>query len=110
MAEATISVDLRNPGQVFACLGFMEAAEILCGPCEGGFGYQGWETQTTFTLCADGPDDPVAAVLRFLASAEAKAVAPEVSGLSTAKWDVETVRQDRSVFPCPEPDSPAALP
>jgi hypothetical protein len=27
MAEASIPVDLLNPGQVFACLGFMEAAE-----------------------------------------------------------------------------------
>lgn len=41
MAEAMIPVDLRNPGQIFACLGFMEAAEILCGPCEGGFDYRG---------------------------------------------------------------------
>ncbi len=35
MAEATIPVDLRNPGQVFACLGLMEAAEVLLGPAEG---------------------------------------------------------------------------
>src|SRR2546423_1682606 len=91
MAEATISVDLRNPGQVFACIGFMEAAEILCGPCEGGFNYQGSETQTTFKLRTDGPDDPVATALRFLARAEAKAVAPVDSYLSTAKWDVTTI-------------------
>ncbi len=30
MASATVPVDLLNPGQVFACLGIMEAAEILC--------------------------------------------------------------------------------
>ena len=29
MADASIPVDLFNPGQVFACLGFMEAAELL---------------------------------------------------------------------------------
>ena len=31
MSEAFIPVDLYNPGQVFACLGFMEAADILLG-------------------------------------------------------------------------------
>jgi hypothetical protein len=35
MAEASIPVDLLNPGQVFACLGFMEAADILLGDAEG---------------------------------------------------------------------------
>lgn len=32
MGQAIIPVDLRNPGQVFACLGFLEAADVLCGP------------------------------------------------------------------------------
>src|SRR5258706_310043 len=32
------------------------------------------------------------------------------SQLSTTKWDVETIERHDSVFPCPEPDSPAALP
>lgn len=36
MGKATIPVDLLNPGQVFACLGFLEAAETLCGPAKGG--------------------------------------------------------------------------
>lgn len=110
MADATIPVDLRNPGQVFACLGFMEAAEILCGPSEGGFDYRDSETQTAFTLSVGGADDPVATVLRFLTNAEAKAVSPINSELSTAKWGVETIHPDTRTFPCPEPDSPAALP
>jgi len=25
-----IPVDLKNPGQVLACMGFLEAAEVLC--------------------------------------------------------------------------------
>ena len=37
MAEADIPVDLLNPGQVFACLGFVEAAEVLLGDATGGF-------------------------------------------------------------------------
>jgi CRISPR-associated protein Csx14 len=123
MATSTIPVDLRNPGQVFACLGLMEAAEILLGaPCQGAFGYERSETQTDFTLTVDGPGDPVAVVLQFLARAEAKALVPFRSALSTVKWGVEAVRfadvaqaghndgDVESIFPCPEPNSPAALP
>jgi CRISPR-associated protein Csb3 len=33
MSPASIPVDLRNPGQVFACLGLMEMTEILSGSC-----------------------------------------------------------------------------
>lgn len=123
MATATIPVDLTNPGQVFACLGFMEAAEILCGPCTGRFGYESSETQTAFTLDAEGSGDPTAAVVGFLARAEAKAIAPHGSDLSTEKWGVETITSPNATdndvagdnalgteFPCPVPDSPAALP
>jgi len=110
MGDATIPVNLRNPGQVFACLGLMEAAEVLCGSCEGGFGYRNSETQTTFVLSVNGPDNPVAVILGFLTRAEAKALKPKGSQLSTTKWDVETIERHDSVFPCPEPDSPAALP
>jgi CRISPR-associated protein Csx14 len=109
MATATIPVDLSNPGQVFACLGFMEAAEILCGLCEGGFTCKASETDATFTLAVEGPDDPVVVALRFVAAAEAKAIAPQGSTLSTAKWGVETIVVG-DAFPCPEPDTPAALP
>jgi CRISPR-associated protein Csb3 len=110
MATATIPVDLRNPGQVFACLGFMEAAEILCAPCVGRFGYRASEMQTTFTLKTDDSNDPFATVLCFLAHADAKAIVPKGSGLSTTKWKVETIEQEDAEFPCREPDSPAALP
>jgi CRISPR-associated protein Csx14 len=76
MAEASIPVDLLNPGQVFACLGFMEAAEILCGPCEGRFDYRGSESIARFVPSVDGPHEPVLEALRFLVRAEAKAIAP----------------------------------
>lgn len=114
MASSTIPVNLRNPGQVFACLGFMEAAEILLGrPCEGGFDYQDLDMETTFSLRNEGPDDPIATVVRFLSRARAIALAPPGSKLSTARWDVETRLAEKGkprVFPCPVPDSPAALP
>ena len=41
MAEASIPADLLNPGQVFACLGFLEAADGLCGEARGGFDWRG---------------------------------------------------------------------
>jgi CRISPR-associated protein Csb3 len=110
VAEATIPVDLRNPGQVFACLGFMEAAEILGGPCEGGFDYHGLEIGTSFTLAVAGADNPIERVIGFLARAEVVAEAPRRSGLSTAKWGVETTSRSDVVFPSPVPDSPATLP
>lgn len=78
MAAVTIPVDLRNPGAVFACLGFLEAAEVLCGDAEGGFEWHDdGDPVATFTLSAGGDDDPVAAVLAFLAAAEVVPVAPE---------------------------------
>ena len=39
MAESTIPVDLRNPGQVFACLGLLEAADVLLGHAVGVFAW-----------------------------------------------------------------------
>jgi len=75
MAEAAIPVDLFNPGQVFACLGFLEAADILLGDAEGAFDW----TDTSnihFRLCATKAQNPVEAVLRFLASAEIRQLCP----------------------------------
>jgi CRISPR-associated protein Csx14 len=69
MAEASIPVDLFNPGQVFACLGFMEAAEILLGDAEGGFDWSD-ETNVRFKLRAAGDRNPFEAVLEFLAEAD----------------------------------------
>jgi CRISPR-associated protein Csx14 len=69
MAEHTIPVDLRNPGQVFACLGFLEAADVLLGNAEGGMDWRD-ATDVRFALCADGGDNPFEAVLAFLAAAE----------------------------------------
>ena len=89
MAEASIPVDPTNPGQVFACLGLMEAAEILLGDAEGGFDWSGPETR--FRLAAAGQDDPVEAVLGFLDRAEVRVLAPaRVSG----DWPKHAVTAD----------------
>ena len=108
MPESAIPVDLLNPGQVFACLGLMEATEILCGPCEGGFDCRGRETRGAFRLRVDGADDPVARAIDFLLHAGVRAVSPSGVDLSTEKWDVETITSGM-IYPAPAPDSPASL-
>jgi CRISPR-associated protein Csb3 len=75
MAQASIPVDLFNPGQVFACLGFLEAAEVLLGHAEGGFDWDG-QPEPRFVLRADGQENPFHTVLEFLAKAQVQRLAP----------------------------------
>jgi len=75
MVEAAIPVDLLNPGQVFACMGFMEAADILLGDAAGGFDWSD-DSNTHFALCATGERNPFETVLEFLAEAEPNRWAP----------------------------------
>lgn len=75
MADASIPVDLFNPGQVFACLGFLEAADVLLGDAEGGFDWTN-DTRTQFHFRAAGEQDPCAFVLEFLALAKPERWAP----------------------------------
>lgn len=75
MSEAAIPVDLHNPGQVFACLGFLEAAALLLGRAEGGFDWNEGNADL-FRLRVDGPDNPVEAVLEFLAEAKPRELIP----------------------------------
>lgn len=75
MASASIPVDLFNPGQVFACLGCLEAAELLSGHAEGGFEWAR-EPDVRFELRADGEENPFGVVLGFLATAELQRLAP----------------------------------
>jgi CRISPR-associated protein Csx14 len=109
MARASIPVDLTNPGQVFACLGFLEAADMLLGDAQGGFDWRG--AQTLFHLSAEGAADPVEAVLDFVAGADVRSVSPDADTLATDRWDVATDRQDPGApFPFRLPASPATLP
>jgi CRISPR-associated protein Csx14 len=110
MAEASIPVDLFNPGQVFACLGFLEAAEMLLGDAEGSFDWSD-PAQARLLLRAAGGDDPVKIVLRFLAECDVSSLAPASAALSTDGWDVPTQRiSEGFAFPIPLPTSPATLP
>ncbi|MBC6439779.1 MAG: type I-U CRISPR-associated protein Cas8c [Rhodospirillales bacterium] len=111
MAQASIPVDPFNPGQVFACLGFMEAADILLGHAEGGFDWQSKDGDTRFVLKADGDENPFATVLEFLAEAEIVSLAPAGSSNDTEKWNIKQVSlPNDDPFPFPDPDSPATLP
>jgi CRISPR-associated protein Csb3 len=110
MAEASIPVDLFNPGQVFACLGFLEAADVLLGDAEGGFDWSE-PAQTRFLLRAAGKVGPVNAVLSFLAECCVSSVAPAGTPLATEDWNVPTQRiSPEFAFPIPLPTSPATLP
>lgn len=110
MAHASIPVDLFNPGHVFACLGFVEIADRLLGEARGGFDWTRF-TDTRFRLSAAGNENPIEAVLAFMASARVESIAPEGTELSTTKWDVPTrVLPADAPYPFPMPGSPATLP
>ena len=98
MAEASVPVDLANPGQVFACLGFLEAAEALLGGARGGFDWRN-AADVRFRLGARGGDDPVVRVLRFLDEATVTSLAPAGSPHGTGKWKIETTKDDTGAFP-----------
>lgn len=76
MAHASIPVDLFNPGQAFACMGFLEAADVLLGHAEGGFHWTN-ESEARFDLRAGGTESPVDVVLEFLITAQRERLAPE---------------------------------
>lgn len=85
MAQASIPVDIFNPGQVFACLGFLEAADVLLGDAEGGFDWSAG-SDVRFHLRAGGAHNPVQGVLDFLAHAEVRACMPATSEQPTSTF------------------------
>lgn len=110
MTESEIPVDLFNPGQVFACLGFMELADALLGDVEAGFDWHDPKL-TKFRLVAHGDKDPVKVAIDFVVGANLNSVSPSVNELNTAKWNVQTRGlDDVEPFPFPLPNSPATLP
>ncbi len=98
MAEASVPVDLTNPGQVFACLGFLEAADVLLGEACGGFDWRN-PADLRFHLAARGGEDPVVCVLRFLDKATVTSIAPVKSPHDTNKWQIETRKDGSGAFP-----------
>lgn len=73
-ASASIPVQLESPGQVFACLGFLEIAETLLGCAEAHFDWT--RSPARFVLAADGDANPFEVALDFLATARVVEVLP----------------------------------
>ena len=99
MTDASVPVDLTHPGQVFACLGFLEAADILLGDAAGGFVWRDPDNPR-FRLAARGADDPVRRVLRFLDEATVTCIVPAGSPDRTDKWKIRTEQDASDAFPC----------
>ena len=113
MAESSVPVDLLNPGQVFASIGILEAADLLLGDATGGFVWnQG--SESTFRIRASGAEPPVERVMAFLDDAEVVPIAPPLSpNLNAWKDSWGTGPEVSAVgtpFPFPDPSSPATLP
>ena len=113
MAESTIPVDLLNPGQVFACIGVMESADVLLGDAEAAFDWNHGR-ETTFCIAATGSEPPVERVMRFLDESRVITRAPAPSTNPDrwkASWGEPPEPDDPgSPFPFPDPNSPATLP
>ncbi len=113
MGESSIPVDLLNPGQVFASIGLLEAADLLLGNATGGFAWND-DGEDTFRVRASGGDSPIERVMAFLDDAEVVPIAPADSPNLDAwknSWgSPPEVTSGRTTFPFPDPDSPATLP
>lgn len=94
MAESKIPVDLFNPGQVFACLGFMELADVLLGDVEVAFDWRD-KAEPEFHLFATGEGNPFQAVLNFLNGATVRPVCPAIDG----PWPQDAIKTEE--FPAP---------
>jgi hypothetical protein len=95
MATYDIPVDFFNPGQVFACLGFLEAADILLGDAEGRFDWSN-EGDTRFRLQAKGDQNPFGEVLQFLVRAEIERFGPHGYADPTSKKSKEDADEEES--------------
>ena len=113
MAESTIPVDLLNPGQVFACLGILEVADVLLGDVAAAFDWNSGR-ETRFRVAAAAAKPPVERVMRFLEVARIVTRAP-ANSTNPDRWksgwgDAPEVDDPGRPFPFPDPNSPATLP
>lgn len=107
MAESKIPVDLFNPGQVFACLGFMELADVLLDDAEAGFDWS--NKQAEFHLSVAGDDKPVDKVLEFLASASVECITP-IGYIEPSKKKVDVEDEEDDAEPDDEADDATLSP
>jgi len=97
MGQSRIPVDLQSPGQVFACMGLLEAADVLCGGAEGWFD---WHGEPCFQLSSEKEDFPLAMIFDFLIDSKVCAVAP---GKRKPEKECEGDVIYRPTFPDKEP-------
>ncbi len=115
MAESTLPVDLLNPGQVFACLGILEGADVLLGAAKGAFDWSGGE-EVLFRVSTDGDEPPVDRILRFLEAAQVVArvphASPSLGGIEkwSKNWDETEIDPPDHPFPFRDPGKPGVLP
>ena len=79
-SESRIPVDVFNPGQIFACYGFIDIAEILCGNVRAGF------VDDAFVIEADGDVEPVKAAIDFLAGSKTFVLLPRGISAKAPPW------------------------
>lgn len=106
MTGASIPVDLKSPGQVLACMGFLEAAEVLLGGVKAYFDWSHQRAQ--FVLSANGDQNPFEVVLEFLSKANVIELTPigYVEG-GAAGGDDQGVEQDTAPIEPEEGDDAA---
>lgn len=112
VAESTLPVDLLNPGQVFACLGILEGADVLLGTATGAFDWSRGE-EVLFRVSAGGDEPPIDRILRFLEVAQVVARAPHDSpSLNNwiKKWGNTEVDPPDHPFPFRDPGKHDVLP
>ena len=110
MAESVLPVDLLNPGQVFACLGIMEAADTLLGDAVAVFDWS--RPEAVFRVSAAGVEKPVDRIMRFLEEASIVPRAPAGSD-NVNRWNWGNgpeIGPGGNLFPFPDPNSPETLP
>ena len=93
---ASIPVDLMNGGQVFACLGFLEAAQVLIGDMEGGFDWSRGN-DVKFELLTKGAENPFAVVLAALASSQVREFQPPKEDMGDTPFP--SPKADRTSLP-----------
>ncbi len=113
MAESSVPVDLLNPGQVFACLGLLEATDILQGGATAAFDWTN-DRRARFRVETADDEPPVERVMRFLEEAEVVVRVPAQSP-NAKRWkpswgEEPQADQPEHSFPYPDPKSPATLP
>ena len=113
MAISRIPVDVMNPGQVFASLGFVEAIEVLTGRhCSSRFDIPYGAAIGNFEIDSGDGIDHIGEVIEFLSSANVSTIMPPTLRLKATKVQVPEIAETRSGNICdaPPPQTRATLP